>query len=66
MGVQDAGEPIAGDSVKLYTPVMNALIAATATNANGKYLFTNLTPGTYYVNLIHLPVDIYLVQLMQE
>jgi len=54
-GQQDAGEPgIAGVLVTLYnnsgTPVASAV-----TDANGKYLFVNVTPGTYTIGFSNLP-----------
>jgi hypothetical protein len=48
-GQQDGGEPgIPGVSVTLYT-CANVMVADQLTDANGKYLFTNLMPGCYYV-----------------
>ena len=47
-GIQDAGEPgLAG--VKVYLFQNGVVIASTVTDANGKYAFTNLTPGVEYV-----------------
>ncbi len=59
-GIQDAGEKgIAGVVVKLTdsngNPVKNAfgaVIASVNTDANGKYSFTNLIPGTYRVEFV--------------
>lgn len=54
-GVQTAGEPgVAGITVTLYNNVGTA-IATTSTDANGAYLFTNLTPGNYTVGFGNLP-----------
>lgn len=54
-GVQDAGEPgIAGVTVTLYDGSGNA-VASTITDADGKYLFTNLDPGTYSVGFSTIP-----------
>ncbi|NLH74729.1 MAG: DUF11 domain-containing protein [Verrucomicrobia bacterium] len=51
-GYQDAGEPgIANVQVNLYDANGN-LVAWTLTDANGGYLFTNLAPGTYYVDVL--------------
>ncbi|MBL0146820.1 MAG: hypothetical protein IPP48_14940 [Chitinophagaceae bacterium] len=47
-GIQDAGEPgVAGVTVTLYDNT-GAIVATTVTDANGNYLFTNVTPGTGY------------------
>ncbi|MEN6344353.1 MAG: SdrD B-like domain-containing protein [Armatimonadia bacterium] len=48
-GLQDSGEPgVAGVAVELFTA--DGKSAGTClTDADGKYLFTGLTPGTYYV-----------------
>lgn len=52
-GIQDAGEPgIANVTVELYDCNTNALLATTTTDANGKYLFSPLTHGEYYVKFI--------------
>ncbi|MFY1113169.1 MAG: SdrD B-like domain-containing protein, partial [Methanosarcinaceae archaeon] len=49
-GIQDDGEPgIAGVTVNLYECEGTTPLATTATDANGMYLFTGLTPGEYYV-----------------
>lgn len=54
-GVQDPGEKgIPGVLVTLYDASNNA-IATTITDANGKYLFPNLDPGTYSVGFSNLP-----------
>ena len=46
-GVQDAGEPgIEGITVTLFNSAGDA-IGTTVTDASGKYLFTNLQPGSY-------------------
>ncbi|MGC8989043.1 MAG: SdrD B-like domain-containing protein, partial [Verrucomicrobiia bacterium] len=51
-GYQDAGEPgLANVQVNLYDANGN-LVAWTLTDANGGYLFTNLAPGTYYVDVL--------------
>jgi protocatechuate 3,4-dioxygenase beta subunit len=48
-GIQDGGEAgISGVTVKLYD-TGNNLVATTTTDGAGKYLFSGLTPGTYYV-----------------
>jgi SdrD B-like domain/HYR domain/Secretion system C-terminal sorting domain len=51
-GIQDAGEVgVAGVTVKLYDSANN-VIATTTTDANGKYLFDNLTAGNYTVEFV--------------
>ena len=48
-GIQDAGEVgISNIVVNLYGAETN-LVGTTTTDANGKYAFTNLVPGTYLV-----------------
>lgn len=48
-GIQDAGENgVAGITVRLFN-CSNTQIAVTQTNASGNYLFSNITPGSYYV-----------------
>jgi uncharacterized repeat protein (TIGR01451 family) len=50
-GLQDDGEPgVANVTVKLYSNGM--VVSTTQTNANGNYLFTNLTSGTYTVSFM--------------
>ena len=51
-GVQDAGETgIDGVTVNLYSS-NGTLIGTTTTSGGGLYLFTDLTPGDYYVEFI--------------
>lgn len=48
-GIQDPGEPgVPGVTVTLYSQAGTPL-GTQLTNASGLYLFTNLTPATYYV-----------------
>ena len=48
-GLQDTGEPgIPGVAVSL-KDTNGSVVASTTTDANGNYLFTGLTPGTYVV-----------------
>ena len=49
-GVQDAGEPgIANAYVKLRSAATGRKVQAMRTDANGKYLFTNISAGQYYI-----------------
>ncbi len=51
-GYQDAGEPgIAGVTIELLDFDSGARMASTTTDANGAYLFSNITPGTYLIQL---------------
>ena len=53
-GIEDPGEPgIPGVTVELRNAYTFALVASTTTNINGKYLFTNVPAGTYYVDAIN-------------
>jgi uncharacterized repeat protein (TIGR01451 family) len=61
-GVVDSGENgIGGVTVRLYVDVNNngtfdggtdTLVGTTTTDGNGNYLFTNLTPGNYLVEVV--------------
>ncbi|HPP45875.1 MAG TPA: SdrD B-like domain-containing protein, partial [Accumulibacter sp.] len=51
-GIQDAGEAgIAGVTVKLLNSV-GSIVATTTTNASGNYLFSNLNPGDYKIQVV--------------
>ncbi|MCS7039609.1 MAG: DNRLRE domain-containing protein, partial [Caldilineales bacterium] len=58
-GIQDAGEPgLPGVMVRLYRDngdgiftAADTLVTTQTTNANGKYLFQNLTPDDYFVTV---------------
>jgi hypothetical protein len=51
-GIQDSGEPgIPGVTVNLYT-CDGTLVASTTTDAGGNYLFSDLMPGSYYVEFV--------------
>ena len=52
-GIQDAGEPgIAGVTVRLVDATTNTIIATTVTDATGKYIFNDVTPGNYLVDFV--------------
>lgn len=52
-GIWDAGEPgIPNVTVQLYQQNGPIPIATTTTDANGNYLFTNITPGNYFVKFV--------------
>ena len=49
-GIQDAGEPgIALVTVELHKCCDDSLVGSTTTDANGKYLFTDVYHGSYYI-----------------
>ncbi|MFN8244266.1 MAG: SdrD B-like domain-containing protein [Ferruginibacter sp.] len=55
-GVQDATEPgIPGVTVTLYASDGTTVLASAITDANGKYLFTNLNAGSYVVGFGTIP-----------
>jgi fimbrial isopeptide formation D2 family protein/uncharacterized repeat protein (TIGR01451 family) len=51
-GLQDNGEtPISAVTVKLFRTGETTAISETTTNATGYYSFTNLIPGTYFIEV---------------
>lgn len=51
-GVRDPGEPgIAGVTLDLIDASNNMVVATTTTGADGQYLFTNVVPGEYLVEV---------------
>jgi protocatechuate 3,4-dioxygenase beta subunit len=57
-GIQDSNEPgVPNVTVTLYDST-GTVIATTTTDANGNYLFENLTPGSYSVGFSNLPVGL--------
>ncbi len=52
-GIQDPGEPgFAGVVVRLFNADTNAQVRETQTNQNGRYLFTGIDAGNYYIQFI--------------
>jgi len=55
-GIQNAGEPgIAGVTVELHKCCDDSKVGSTTTDANGKYLFTDVYHGSYYIKFV-LPI----------
>jgi hypothetical protein len=62
-GVQDASEKgISGVTVLLYAADGTTVIASTITDADGKYFFGNLLPGTYVVGFSSVPANLEFTQ----
>ena len=52
-GIQDVGEPgISSVTVRLLGCATGSTLATTSTSANGNYLFCNLLPGSYRVEVV--------------
>jgi uncharacterized repeat protein (TIGR01451 family) len=57
-GIQDVNEsPISGVLVTMYDNT-NTIVTSAVTDANGKYLFTNVTPGTYTIGFQGYPSNL--------
>ena len=55
-GIQDSGENgFPGVTVRLFNADSNTLIRTTQTGANGKYLFSGVDPGNYYIEFVIPP-----------
>ncbi len=64
-GIQDAGEPgLPGVVVDLYS-IDSPFIASAITDANGEYLFQNLSPSEYYIVFSSAPAGFTLTQQHQ-
>lgn len=62
-GYQDAGEAgIANITVELWNADHTSLLASTTTDANGSYIFKNIAPGTYQVDVLNSSLPTGLVQ----
>ena len=59
----DAGEAVAGAKVELFDAAGTTSLGVPTTDANGYYLFDNLTPGDY--TLVEQPGGGYVGQLAQ-
>ncbi|MBU2507166.1 MAG: choice-of-anchor A family protein [Bacteroidetes bacterium] len=53
-GIQEIGEPGAADVQAILFTCAGELVATTATDASGLYLFSDLAPGDYYVEFVLL------------
>lgn len=51
-GIPDAGETYQALTVTLYDSTGNVALASTTTDANGRYIFPNVSPGTYHVKWV--------------
>jgi hypothetical protein len=55
-GIQDSGENgFPGVTVRLFNADSNTLVRTTQTGANGKYLFSGVDPGNYYIEFVIPP-----------
>lgn len=56
-GQQDPGEkPMSGLTIRLFDDATNSPVVNTVSDANGKYLFKNIPPGTYRVRATNRPL----------
>lgn len=53
---------VPGVQVQLYNASTSALVGTTATGSDGKYLFSNLSSGTYYVQFGSTPGTVFTTQ----
>jgi hypothetical protein len=51
-GIPETGEVDPGLAVTLYDSTGNTPLRNTTTDANGRYTFANLSPGTYYLKWV--------------
>lgn len=62
-GIRDAGETgIANVTVQLWNADHTVLLATTVTDTNGNYIFKDLAPGTYQVDVLNSSLPAGLVQ----
>lgn len=55
-GIQDAGENgFPGVTVRLFNADTNTLVRTTQTGSDGKYLFSGVDPGNYYIEFVIPP-----------
>jgi hypothetical protein len=62
-GIQDSNEPgVRGVTVRLYSCGSTTPVASTSTNANGNYFFSNVSPGSYYIEFSNIPAGFIFTQ----
>jgi hypothetical protein len=50
----DQGKPLVGSSVALKKAADSSVVKLGVSNATGKYTFTNIASGHYFVNISHV------------